>query len=147
MFTLTSVCNGDGLLNGEWLCSLMRARYASYPLEWRDLSEATVMRCCISATVWPAFLACSTLPGQFLDIVSQVGHRRAAGLQRGMAGHDGVEVGGADGVNGARPDARKAVGDEGQKAVNHVSGCDRTLLRAIDDDVSRGVSVPVKIDV
>ena len=105
------------------------------------------MRCCISARVRPAFLALLDPPGQLLDIVAQVDHLRATGLQRGMAGQDGVEVGAADRVNRARPDARKAVGDVGQKAMNHISSRDRALLRAIDDDISSGVGMPVKFDV
>jgi len=69
---------------------------------------------------------------QLLNIVAQVDHLRAAGLERGMAGQDGVEVGGADGVNGGRPEPGKAVGDVGQKAVNHISSRYRAPLRTID---------------
>src|SRR5271165_4543166 len=64
-----------------------------------------------------------------------------------MAAHKVLEVGVADGVDGARPDPGKAVRYIGQKAMNRITSGDGALLRAKDEDVSRGMGMPVKIQV
>jgi hypothetical protein len=94
-----------------------------------------------------SFLPFIDFSGQFLNVVALVDHDRAVGLKGAVAGQTEFEVGAANGVNGSGPYVRKAIPDEGQKAMAGISGRDGSLLRAEDEYVSGGVRVPMKLEV
>lgn len=84
------------------------------------------------------FSGCHSL-GQFFNIVALVRHRSPIVLRRSVSGHHMIEFQFCHGIDRLRPCPWKSIGDEWQRAENHVAGRNRARLRTKHHHVAAGM--------